>query len=474
MREITAADLAALVGARLVGDPNAVIGPEVVIDSRQVSPGCLFVALPGERVDGHDYVAAAAEAGAGGVLVSRELATGLPQLVVADTAAGLAQLATAVVSRRVADGMISVGVTGSSGKTSTKDLIAQVLAQTGPTVAPVGSANNEIGAPLTALRVDADTRFLVSELGSRGKGHVHWLCEIVQPALGVVLNIGHAHLGEFGSVAAIAVAKGELVEALPPDGWAVLNADDQLVAAMASRTAARLAAFSVAGEPRFGQLRVWADQIATDNLQQASFRLNVAGETSGEAAVQLKLSGVHQVSNALAAAAVALSQGINLGQVAVSLSRAEAKSRWRMELAETASGTLVVNDAYNANPDSMAAALHAVAGMRRAGGRLVAVLGDMLELGDGAAAAHREVGQLAGELGFDEIFTIGEFAAELADGARDGGVVRVSTGDAVQAVAALTDSIGGLDVVLVKASRGLALEAVAEQLLSYPVTESER
>jgi UDP-N-acetylmuramoyl-tripeptide--D-alanyl-D-alanine ligase len=467
MNVITAAELAAMAEARLVGDPNAEIGPEVVIDSRKVSRGCLFVAFPGERVDGHDYVAAAAAAGAAGALVSREVAVGVPQLIVTDASAGLARLAAAVVERGVAEGLVSVGVTGSSGKTSTKDLIAQVLAEAGPTVAPVGSANNEIGAPLTALRIAADTRFLVSELGSRGKGHVHWLCEIVKPAVGVVLNIGHAHLGEFGSVAAIASAKGELVEALPEDGWAVLNADDQLVAEMAQRTCARLATFSVRAEPEFGQLRVWADQITTDARQRATFVLHAAGEASGAATVQLKLSGVHHVANALAAGAVALSQSISVAAVAAALSRAEAKSRWRMELGESANGLLVVNDSYNANPDSMAAALNAVAAMRREGGRLVAVLGDMLELGDGAQRAHREVGELAGELGFDSVFAIGEFADEMAAGARDGGVVAVTVGTAEAAVAALANSIGGADVVLVKASRGLALDVVAEQLLSY-------
>jgi UDP-N-acetylmuramoyl-tripeptide--D-alanyl-D-alanine ligase len=290
----------------------------------------------------------------------------------------------------------------------------------------------------------------------------------------VVLNIGHAHLGEFGSVAAIATAKGELVEDLPGSGWAVLNADDELVAAMAQRTTAKLAAFSALNEPSFGALRVWADQITTDELQRPSFVLHVAGAVGGQAAVELRVSGRHQVSNSLAAAAVALSQGISLDQVAAALSRAEARSRWRMELAESASGVLVINDSYNANPDSMAAALQALSGMRRSGGRLVAVLGDMLELGDGAAVAHREVGELAGQLGVDEVFAIGEFADQLANGARTSGVAAVSTGDANGAVATLANRISGLDVVLVKASRGLALETVAQQLLSYPAAESER
>lgn len=474
MQPTTASQLAALCSAELIGDPEALVGPDVVIDSRRVSRGSLFVALPGERVDGHDFAASAVAGGAAAVLVTRRLELAVPQLVVPDPAAALAGLASALVAGALDTGLVSIAVTGSSGKTSTKDLIAQVLATSGPTVAPVGSANNEIGVPLTACGVDPSTRFLVSELGARGSGHIAWLCGIVRPSVGAVLNVGRAHLGEFGSVAAIAQAKGELVESLPEAGWAILNADDEQVLAMAGLTRARIATFSTVGEPEAGELRVWAEEIAADGLQRAAFELHASGTVCGVAGVRLQVSGVHQVANALAAAAVGLSQDLSVAQVAEALSDAVPRSRWRMELVERGDGLLVVNDAYNANPDSMAAALRAVAGMRREGGRLVAVLGDMLELGPDAAAEHRTVGELAARLGFERVVVLGEFAGEFAAGVRAGGGAVTEVADTGEAVRIVATTVARPDVVLVKASRGLALETVAEQLCAEPATEVGR
>ena len=470
MREWAAGRVALMAGARLVGDPEAVVGPDVVIDSRATTPGALFVALGGERVDGHDFAAQAVSAGAGAVLVTRELALDVPQLVVADAIAGLTALATALVTGARTAGLVTIGITGSSGKTSTKDLLTQVLGAVGPTVAPVGSFNNEIGVPLTATRVTPEVRFLVSELGARGKGHITFLCGIVQPQVGVVVNVGHAHLGEFGSVAAIAAAKGELVEALPADGWAVLNGDDELVSAMASRTRARIATFAVGAPPRAGDLRVWAEEVAYDGRQQPAFRLHAAGAVGGVAAVQLQVTGAHQVGNALAAAAVALSQGLSVADVAAALGGASLKSHWRMELTERGDGLLIVNDAYNANPDSMAAALRTLASLRRPGGRLLAVLGDMLELGLGAAAEHRAIGALVAGLGVDRLIAIGDHGNDLIDGA--GGVDAVLAPDRNSAAVEAAAWLRPADVVLVKASRGLALESVAEQLSAAP--EGER
>lgn len=466
MEPMTAGRLARWAGGTLAGDPDAPLGSDVVIDSRRVVPGAVFVALPGERVDGHDFVAAAAAAGAGAALVEHPVDAPLPQVVVADAVAGLSSLARHVVADAAASGLVVVGITGSSGKTSTKDLVAQVLEAAGPTVAPPGSFNNEIGHPLTATRVDHATRFLVSELGARGVGHVAWLCSITPPRIGAVLNVGSAHLGEFGSVEAIAQAKGELVEALPADGWAVLNADDPRVAAMTARTSARVAAFSVTGEPGWGHLRVWASGVTADDLQRHSFTLHAAGAVVGAAPVALRVLGAHQVANACAAAAIALAAGLAVDAVARALSAASARSAWRMEVATSASGVVVLNDAYNANPDSMAAALTALAGLRRPGGRLVAVLGDMLELGDDAAAAHAAVGRRAREAGVDELVAVGAFAADLAGGFADDARVVQTVGDPGEAVAALRGRLAAGDVVLVKASRGLALERVAEELLA--------
>lgn len=474
MLEVSAAELAVMAGAELRGDPAALVGPDVIIDSRSVTPGCLFVALPGERVDGHDFAARAEAAGAGAVLVTRSVDVSVPQLVVADAAAALAVLAAAFVEQRLAAGLISIGVTGSSGKTSTKDLIAQVLAAAAPTVAAVGSANNEIGAPLTALKVDVTTRYLVNELGARGLGHISWLCGIVKPTVAVVTNVGHAHLGEFGSVEVIAKAKSELVAALPPGGWAVLNADDPRVSAMAELAPGPVATFAVGAEPTFGSIRVWASDVVADDRQRASFILHAAGAVTGSAPVRLQVSGWHQVPNALAAAAVGLTQDLRLGDIAAAVSEAVARSRWRMELVDAPDGSLVVNDAYNANPDSMDAALRAVAAMRRPSGRLVAVLGDMLELGPDSAEAHRRVGALAAELGFDTLFTVGEFADDLASGAGERGLSATVLPEPLAAVAAVRAIIAPPDVVLVKASRGLALEAVAQGLTAKAGMESER
>jgi UDP-N-acetylmuramoyl-tripeptide--D-alanyl-D-alanine ligase len=442
-------------------------GPDVVIDSRLATPGAVFVALPGEHVDGHDFVAAAAANGAVAAICTRDTGAPLAHLLVPDALQGLTGLATGVIAEAKADGLRCVGITGSSGKTSTKDLLGQVLAAHGPTISPKGSFNNEIGVPLTALRVNADTRYLVSELGARGGGHIAWLCRIVPPDVGVVLNVGHAHLGEFGSVEGIAQAKGELVEALSDRGWAVLNADDPLVAAMAERTSARLARFSLLGEPA-GDLRVWAQDVHADDLQRHSFTLRAAG--AGDVGpvncaepVALQGPGRHQVANALAAATAALALGVPAATVAGALSGAVAQSAWRMQLMPRADGVLVVNDAYNANPDSMRAALVTVAAMRREGGRLVAVLGDMLELGPAAPAEHETLGELAAGLGF-EVVAVGQLADEIARGVRRrfGTVTRVS--DVQEAVAVAEANLHPADVVVVKASRGLALDRVADAL----------
>jgi UDP-N-acetylmuramoyl-tripeptide--D-alanyl-D-alanine ligase len=471
------AALAALMGqATVVADPTrsdaVLVGPDVVIDSRQVTPGALFVALPGERVDGHGFVGAAADAGAGAALVSHPVPqAGVAQIVVPDPLAALANLARHLVDG-ARDHLTVIGLTGSSGKTTTKDLLAQVLARVGPTVAPVGSLNNEIGVPLTATRVDGATRYLVSELGSRGPGHITALCDIVRPTIGTVLNIGTAHVGEFGSPAATAVAKGELVECLPPDGWAVLNAGDPWVAAMADRHGGPIAWFSGSGRPqRSGGRAVWASDITIDQQQCHSFRLHDTGTPGGGQVVHLRLPGAHQVPNAAAAAATALTAGLDLAAVAAGLSLAEPRSRWRLEIQRRSDGLTVVNDAYNANPESMRAALATASGLWRArqgeepGVRLIAVLGDMLELGPKSAAFHTELGRLAAAAGVSLLIAVGTHAAGLAAAAAAHGSEAVAVEDRADVVSYLTD-LGPADIVLVKASRSVGLETVAEALLA--------
>jgi UDP-N-acetylmuramoyl-tripeptide--D-alanyl-D-alanine ligase len=448
---------AAVDGHLLDADPATVVTGPVEYDSRRAAPGGLFLALPGEHVDGHDFAATAVEHGVAAVLASRPVAA--PRIEVADGIEALTALA-ATVARRL-DATV-VGVTGSSGKTSTKDLLGAVLGTIGPTVAPTGSANNELGHPYTVLQADENTRFLVLELGARGIGHIRHLTEIAPPQIGVVLNVGTAHLGEFGSREAIAQAKGELVEALPPDGIAVLNADDALVAAMAARTAARVVTFgaSAAADVR-------ADDVSADELDRARFVLHHAGDS---APVQLRLVGVHHVGNALATAAVALNCGLSVNETAAALSAARPASRWRMELSERADGVVVINDAYNANPESMRAALSALVSVTEARhGRSIAVLGHMAELGPSEQDEHEALGRFVAQLGIARLLTVGEPARAIGDAAAlegsDGtAATRTSADwvpDAETATARLRAELRPGDVVLVKASRAASLERVA-------------
>jgi UDP-N-acetylmuramoyl-tripeptide--D-alanyl-D-alanine ligase len=447
----TLAEVAAIVGGTLAGATGGEVVTGAAIDSRRVAGGDLFVALPGEHGDGHDHAAAAVAAGATGVLAAR--AVGVPAVVVDDPAAALATLACHEAARLPAK---VVGITGSTGKTSTKDLVAQVLERAGRTVAAVGSFNNELGLPLTVLRADADTEFLVLEMSARGTGHIAWLCAVAPPDAGVVLNVGVAHLGEFGSREAIAAAKGELVAALPADGVAILNADDPLV--MAMRTRARVVTFN-------GDVR--AENVTLDALGRSAFTL-VTPE--GRAPVSMRLVGEHNVGNALAAAAVGAWAGMDVGDVAAALSEAVPRSRWRMEVRETAEGVTVINDAYNANPDSMRAALKALAAAGRGaaagggGGRTFAVLGEMAELGDAAWDAHDEIGRLCVRLDVSRLIVVGANAKGIHAGATlegSWGEEAAFVDDTDAAVRLLRAEVRPGDVVLVKASRAAALERVA-------------
>jgi UDP-N-acetylmuramoyl-tripeptide--D-alanyl-D-alanine ligase len=388
---------------------------------------------------------------------------------VADVPAALAALA-AFVARSLGPAVRIAGITGSSGKTSTKDLAAQLTERLGPTVAPPGSYNNEFGHPLTVLRADARTRYLVLELSARGIGHIAYLCRIAPPRYGVVLNVGHAHAGEFGGLDQVALAKGELVEALPPDGVAILNADDPRVLAMASRTAARVVTFSAAPphrqppQSRQPQPSIVAADVRLDDLGRPSFTLLTP---EGSAPVAMRLHGAHHVPNALAAAALARELGLGLAGIADGLSAATARSRWRMEVRHRADGVTVINDAYNANPESVRAALDALAHLAR-GGRGFAVLGHMAELGEYSRASHIEAGRLAAESGVAGLIAVGEEAAPMLDGARQvpswpGRALAVPDGRA--ALAALANLLRPGDVVLVKASRAAGLEGVAAALL---------
>jgi UDP-N-acetylmuramoyl-tripeptide--D-alanyl-D-alanine ligase len=463
--ELTLAEAAAAVDGELTGGAGDTVITGVVVDSRAAGPGALFVALPGERVDGHDFVQAAAAAGAVAALSTRPHPA-LPTLVVADPVAALGGLAAEVHRRLLPGGLCTLGITGSSGKTSTKDLLGQVLATAAPTVSPPGSYNNDIGLPLTVLGADPQTRYLVLEMGARGVGHIARLARIARPRIGVVLNVGSAHLGEFGGPEGIALAKGELVEALPEDGTAVLNADDPRVLAMAGRTRAR-----VLTTGRGADADVRALDVALDEAARARFTLAVGGERHG---VALRVVGEHQVANALSAAGAALAAGMAPDAVAAALSAAEPRSRWRMEVHRRPDGVTVVNDAYNANPESMRAALAALAGLP--GSRRIAVLGAMAELGDGAAAEHERLGRDAVAAGVDLVVAVGADAVGIAHGAAAAGLMpwngagegSVQVPDRAAARALVAGVLRPGDVVLVKASRAYGLEELAADLLDGP------
>ncbi|MGY1835428.1 UDP-N-acetylmuramoyl-tripeptide--D-alanyl-D-alanine ligase [Blastococcus sp. SYSU DS0510] len=458
MIRLSLTEVAALAGGRLAGAPEGAVTGKVTLDSRAVAAGDLFVAVAGERVDGHDFLGAAAGAGAVAALATRP-DPALPCVVVDDPVAALGRLAAGVHARLTAAGVRTLAITGSSGKTSTKDLLGQVLAAHGPTVSPPGSYNNDIGLPLTVLSADAGTRFLVLEMGARGPGHIARLCRVARPEVGVVLNVGSAHLGEFGSADGIARAKGELVEALPADGTAVLNADDARVLGMAGRTGAR-----VLTTGRSEQAAVRAVDVAMDEGARACFTLVAGGERHP---VALRVVGEHQVANALSAAGAALAVGLGAGAVAAALSEAGPRSRWRMEIDRRADGVTVVNDAYNANPESMRAALAALAGL--AGTRRIAVLGGMAELGPDAAAEHERLGRDAVAAGVDLVVAVGADAVGIAGGAtaagRRAGEESVHVPDRAAALALLSEVLRPGDVVLVKASRAHGLELLAADLL---------
>ncbi|CAB4701597.1 MAG: UDP-N-acetylmuramoyl-tripeptide--D-alanyl-D-alanine ligase [Actinobacteria bacterium] len=434
MIAMTLAEISSVVGGRVDGDPTHTVTGAAYVDSRHPEPGGLFVAVVGEHSDGHDFAAHAHA-----VLGSRP--TGRPTVVVDDPVVALAALARHVV-RQVRPRVLAV--TGSQGKTGAKDLLAAVL--TG-SVATRGNLNNELGVPLTCLRLAPDSTHLVLEMGARGVGHLAWLCDIARPDVAAVTAVGTAHVGEFGSPELIALAKGELVEALAPDGVAVLNADDAAVLAMASRTGGSVLTYGA-------RAAVSWREMTLDERGRASFTLCHAGRSER---VRLQVVGRHQVANATAAAAMALAVDVPLALVAARLSSAAPASPHRCDLRERADGLLVLDDTYNANPASVRAALDTLVALSSPrAGRPVAVLGEMRELGAASHAAHLAVGEHARSLG------VGVLAVGAAASAYGG----VPVADLPAALAWLQADLRPDDTVLLKASRGVGLDRLVADLLA--------
>jgi UDP-N-acetylmuramoyl-tripeptide--D-alanyl-D-alanine ligase len=431
--QLRTSDLATAVGGRLQGPDVTVDGASQ--DSRTVRRGQLFVPVVAGR-DGHEFIAAALSRGAAAYLTHGPTEGGTA-IEVEDTVRAL-QAAGRLARTRLPNPVF--GITGSVGKTSVKDLLASILSERLVTAASAQSFNNEIGVPLTLLNAPEGTQAVVVEMGARGVGHIAELCEIAHPTVGVVTRVAAVHTSEFGTVEEVARAKGELVESLPPRGIAILNAADPRVAAMARRTAATVLTFGDGGDVR-------AEDLTLDDELRPTFVLASPWE---RAKVTLMARGRHQVENALAAAAAGLAEGIGEAAVVRGLERGSL-SRWRMELATAPSGAVILNDAYNANPTSVAAALESLASVRAR--RRIAVLGVMAELGDRSEADHAAIGELARDLGVDVI----------AVDAPGYGSLDVSSID--EALAALGD-LGEGDAVLVKGSRVAGLERLAERLLA--------
>jgi UDP-N-acetylmuramoyl-tripeptide--D-alanyl-D-alanine ligase len=430
-------------------EPDTVVTGPAQYDSRLLEPGGLFVAFQGQNVDGHDFASRAVAGGAVAVLAGRPV--GVPAVVVDDVQAALGRLASVLVDR--ADGDLAVtGVTGPVGKTTTKDLLGRL----GPTVAPPGNLYNEIGLPTTVSRIAPDTRYAVCELSARRVGDVAYLARLVRPRIGVVTNIGDSHLSEFGSLERTTAAKAELIEALPPDGHAVLNADDHRVAGMAARSAAPVTFFGTGATAD-----VRAEDIRTDPLGRFSFRLCTP---AGSARVTLRLIGEHYVSNALAAAAATLPFTDDVAMIADALSGSDRVSAGRMHVSEAAADVTVINDAYNSSPASTSAALRTAATPAK-GRRLVAVLGHMSELGPDSPQHHTELGSAAADAGVRYLIGVGNAdAGHIVSTAVARGVQAEHVSDAPAALELVRRRRAAGDVVLVKGAHALGLESPAQQL----------
>ncbi|QQD77339.1 UDP-N-acetylmuramoyl-tripeptide--D-alanyl-D-alanine ligase [Curtobacterium sp. YC1] len=497
MIAMTLAEIARAVGGELIGGAQAtdvaepgdlVVDGSVETDSRLVRPGSVFFALPGEVTDGRHFVPAATEAGAALVITPERVETTAPQIVVADGYAALAALAHDVVARvrastadRVDDAgnpapLRVVGITGSNGKTSTKNMLRTILEQQGATIAPQGSFNNHVGAPISMLRITDDTRFLVVEMGASGVGHIAKLVSIAEPDVGVVLKVGLAHAGEFGGIEATQRAKSEMVTDLPATATALLNVDDDRVASMRDLTVAHVVGFGTSAEADYRISGIETDRsgtrftLAAPPVRPGGDRPTDATLSGGPEQVDVRLAilGEHHAMNASAALTVAHLWGVPLAAGAAALASMTRAERWRMELLQGGpEGVTVINDAYNASPDSTAAALRTLAQIVRPGERTVAVLGEMAELGEFSTEEHDRIGRLVVRLGIGQLVVVGRGAmaihqAATLEGSWDGESVFIE--DVDDAVPAVQEMLRPGDVVLVKSSKSAELRFLGDRL----------
>jgi UDP-N-acetylmuramoyl-tripeptide--D-alanyl-D-alanine ligase len=458
---LSLAEIADALGGRIVrGDPESIIDGSVETDSRLMSTGSVFFALPGETTDGALFAPAAVEAGAALVIAEQELDAPAALIVVADGVTALAALARLVVAQVRALGRLKVvAITGSNGKTTTKNLLRAVLSAEGPTVAPEGSFNNHVGAPISMLRVDDTTEYLVVEMGASHVGEIARLISIVTPDIGVVLKVGLAHAGEFGGIDGVQRAKAEMVTDLPEDAVALLHGDDPRVAEMAGMTRARVVRFGVGD----------ANDVRAEAIESTATGTTFDYLADGQRhPVALRILGEHHVANALAALAAARELGIPAERAITGVESVPRAERWRMEVLHPGAGVTVINDAYNASPDSTAAALKTLAQITRGGaGRSIAVLGEMAELGEYAQEEHDRIGRLAVRLNISQLVVIGERARHIhaaagLEGSWDGESLFVADADAAYDL--LRGELQPGDVVLVKSSKSAGLRFLGDRL----------
>lgn len=463
MIELSLEQLATAMNGRIVGgDPEMRVNGVCDTDSRNIGQGDIFFAKPGEVTDGHNFAPQAVTAGAAVCVVERELELDAPQIVVADTVLALGALATEVVARVRALGRLRVvAVTGSNGKTTTKNLLAALFMRRGNVIAPIKSFNNEVGGPVTFLRVDETTDTLVAEMGASAESEIERLTKMARPDVGIVLVVGLAHAGEFGGIETTQRTKAEMVKALHSDGVAVLNADDPRVMSMADLTDARIITF---GRGEGAQVRATDVQVSQNGTE---FVLNVADEAP--IPVHFPVIGEHHVMNALAATAAAWAEGMPLAEIVDTLQQVTRAERWRMEVL-TREPITVINDAYNANPDSMAAALRTLAQIAEPGQRTVAVLGEMSELGDLHIAEHDRLGELAVRLGLTQTVVVGRgaralYLAAVAQGSWDNEATFAE--DADEAYTFLTEYLQPGDLVLFKSSNSARLRILGDRIAEF-------
>lgn len=461
MISVDAKQLATILSAQLIGDENVTVTGSAETDSRLVSSGSIFFAKPGEQADGHDFVEDAKARGAAVVVVEHPVDVDIVQLVVSNTVGALGILAAWLIGELKANGKLKVvGITGSNGKTTTKNMLRAILSQVGNTIAPIESFNNKVGAPISILRADLTTDFLVVEMGAEGVGSIAYLAKMARPDIAVILKVGMAHAGEFGGIETTAKIKGELAEAVGEGSALVLNADDGMVAAMKDRTKAKVHWFGTSSDAQY-----WASDISLSKVG-TSFVLHWPdGEATG---VQLAILGEHHVLNALAAATVSSLLGATKSQIVEALEAMELAERWRMQRFVRPDGVTIINDSYNASPDSMKAALQTLAQLGRMGSRTIAVLGEMAELGEYSRHEHDSIGRLVVRLNIDQLVVVGDGAKLIHMGASQEGSWDGES-KFFPSIAEALDYLRGIltdgDTVLVKSSKSANLRFLGDDLM---------